>query len=80
MSYQALSNGWDRVNWSAKIHGTPGSHLDDRPGIFNVKSKIKEFPNKIKEFSWNRNIKIKEFPNKIKEFPNKIKEFPNKIK
>ena len=30
----------------------------------------------------NRNIKIKEFPNKIKEFAqySKIKEFPNKIK
>ena len=36
--------------------------------------KIKEFPNKIKEFSFNRNIKIKEFPNKIKEFSNNKKE------
>jgi len=43
------------------------------------KIKIKEFPNKIKEFSSNRNIKIKEFAqySKIKEFPNKIKEFSN---
>ena len=43
-------------------------------------SKIKEFPNKIKEFT--QYSKIKEFPNKIKEFSNKnkikikIKEFP----
>ena len=43
---------------------------------------IKEFPNKIKEFSFIWNIKIKEFLNKIKEFAqySKIKEFPNEIK
>ena len=41
-----------------------------------------KFPNKIKEFTFNRNIKINEFPNKIKEFAqySKIKKFPKKTK
>ena len=39
----------------------------------NGNIKIKEFPNKIKEFA--QYSKIKEFPNKIKEFSNQ-----NKIK
>ena len=36
--------------------------------------------NKKKEFSSNRNVKKKEFPNKKKEFPIKKKEFPNEKK
>lgn len=42
----------------------------------NLRTSLKEFPEKLKEFA----KKLKEIPKKIKEIPKKHKEFPEKIK